>query len=189
MKEYRKGDKRGHFTFIESKEIYKNPWTTFYEDTVIRPDGKEEHYGITDIGDGVTVLGVSEEKEVYLLKGYLYAVDREMYLTASGNVEEGETPLEAAKRELLEEAGLISDNWIDAGEASGSPNLIKNTDKLFLALDAKEVAATDPDFESLTLHKFPLEEAYQMIVRGEMTYAFATVLILRAYLYFQKHES
>ena len=184
MKNHEKGAQRGHLTHVSSKQIYKDQWNDIQQDTVIRPDGTEEQWIITNIGNGVTILGVNTDKEVYLLRGYALAVDKEMYGCASGNIEPGEKPEEAARRELKEEAGLLSEKLVYFGQSGGPTNRVNNLDHLFLALDCTEIEASDPDQESLTIHKVPLEVALNMVLKGEIETSYAALLVFYAWHHF-----
>ena len=70
-------NKRGPYIVNEHTTVYKNPWTTFYEDKVTRPDGTDGIWGITDVGPGNAVLALDKDRNVYLARGYMYANDKE----------------------------------------------------------------------------------------------------------------
>ena len=66
--------------------------------------------------DGVIIYGLTPEKDkVLLVRQYRYALDRELIEIPAGKLEKGEDPLEAAKRELGEEAGLAAAEYRDLG--------------------------------------------------------------------------
>jgi NUDIX domain len=91
------------FTLISTKKIYENPWIYVREDTVIRPGGKNGIFGIVTMKDGVTVIAIDDEKNIVTTNEFAYALDRHSLELVSGGIDDGESPLECAKRELKEE--------------------------------------------------------------------------------------
>src|SRR5918911_392385 len=89
---------------ISTRVVYDNPWIKVREDVVIRPDGEQGIYGVVHFKNvAVGVLAV-EGEEVYLVGQYRYTLERYSWEIVEGGCPEGEEPLEAAKRELEEEA-------------------------------------------------------------------------------------
>jgi 8-oxo-dGTP pyrophosphatase MutT (NUDIX family) len=168
--------KRGPFEVIKSKKIYKNPWISVREDQVIRPDGKEGIFGVVEALDGVTILALNSENQVYLVKEYHYAQEREDYEAPSGGMDKGETPLAAAKRELKEEAGLTAKKWTYLGLVDPFTVVFKAPNHLFLAEDLKEGKSEEKEKGLIKLKKFPLGEVLGMIDEGKITHS-ATVAV------------
>src|SRR5260221_6611673 len=129
---------RGPFTIKSSKTVYKTPWIEVKEDEVIRPDGTEGIFGTIDYVPGLSIVALNKNNEIYLVKEYYYVLEEEGIQTPSGGVDSGESPLQAAKRELLEETGCVSDEWIDLGLVQPLTMIIKSPAKLFLAKDVTE---------------------------------------------------
>src|SRR6266568_3431323 len=103
--------KKGPFTVLNSKTVYKNDWIEVIEDEVIDAKGKPGLFGVIHYKSGVSVVALNAEREIYLIKEYNYALDNYNYKLPSGGIDAGETPLDGAKRELEEETGLIANNW------------------------------------------------------------------------------
>lgn len=97
------------FNLLDSKEVYKNLWIQVREDKVIRPGGKEGIFGIVTMVPGSTVLPLTSDGYVYLTKEYKYAISSQSTEVISGAIDKDENPLQAAQRELKEEAGLIAE--------------------------------------------------------------------------------
>jgi 8-oxo-dGTP pyrophosphatase MutT (NUDIX family) len=177
-------DKRGPYLIKDHKVIYKNPWTLFYEDSVIRPDGKDGVWGITDVGDGTAILALDSERNIYLAKGYMYANDKDILVLPGGKIDHNETPLDCAKRELEEEIGLRSDEWIHLGAYHVYPAIIRDKTDIYLALNATEHIASDPTGENFSIKKIPLKDAADMAMKGEIFHAMAAQAIMQAWYYF-----
>lgn len=98
-----------------STTVYENAWIRVREDAVTRPDGGSGIYGVVEVRHpAVFVVPVTDDDEVVL-------VELERYTTGALSLEvpaggsDGEEPLVAARRELLEETGLLADEWQDLG--------------------------------------------------------------------------
>lgn len=177
--------KKGPYKILGSKIVYKNPWISVIEDIVIRPDGKEGIFGVVDYGSGVSVVALDETNQIYLIKEYYYAVERYALEIPSGGIDAGETPLEAAKKELLEEAGITAKTWIELGFTDPLTMILKSPAYLFLAKDLQIVQ--DPEKE-IEVTRVPFEEAYQMVMDSLITHAPSCVAILKAKSYLDRKK-
>src|SRR4051812_8975783 len=98
--------KNGLWTIQGTTRIYQNPWVEVDEDTVINPAGKPGTFTTVKMKPGVSVLAFDDDGYVYLAGEFRYAVGRESIEVVSGGIDGDESPLAAAKRELLEELGI-----------------------------------------------------------------------------------
>ena len=99
-----------------TRTVYENAWVRVREDTVTRPDGSEGVYGVTEMKHpAVFVVPVTEAGEVLLVRMHRYPIDRESIEVPAGG-SDGEEPLVAARRELLEETGRSAATWTRLGE-------------------------------------------------------------------------
>jgi ADP-ribose pyrophosphatase len=91
------------------------------------------------------VVAVTESGEFLCFHQVKYAVEGETLATVGGYLEPGETPLAAAKRELLEETGYEASKWIELGRYRVDANRGAGTAHFFLALQAHHVADRNAD--------------------------------------------
>lgn len=91
--------------------------------------------------DFVNVVAVTEDNTFVCFRQTKYAVPDTTLAIVGGYLEPGEDPLAAAQRELLEETGYESANWIELGRYRVDANRGAGTAHLFLARDARRVAA------------------------------------------------
>ena len=108
----------GPWVIKESVPAYKNPWIEVTEDQVIRPDGKPGIFGLVNMKPGVSVLALDESGFVYLTDEFHYAIGKDSIEVVSGAIDNIESSLDAAKRELEEELGIKAEEWIDLGEVN-----------------------------------------------------------------------
>jgi len=99
------------------------------------------------IPDAAIVLSKTGQDEFLCFRHTKYAVEGTSLAPVGGMVEPGEDPLDTARRELLEEAGFVSEDWRRLGSFVVDPNRGVGKVDLFLAREAKRVAA--PDSEDL----------------------------------------
>lgn len=125
-----------------SKEIIlkQDRYLTVERHAVRLPDGQiiPDWTWIT-IPDAVNVLAVTGDLRFLCFRQRKYALDGISLAPVGGMLEPGEAPLEAAKRELLEEMGCQAEEWVNLGSFVLEPNRGIATMHMFLALNAKEV--------------------------------------------------
>ena len=113
--------------------------------------------------DYINVVVEMEDGRFLCFMQLKYAVDEPMLALVGGYLEPGEAPIASAQRELLEETGCISENWVKLGEFLVDPNRGVATGHLFLARGAQKITAIDSDDleeqEMLYLSRDELEAA------------------------------
>ena len=98
---------------IEWKKIKEEPFRAGFrkllKKTFQLPDGKIQDFDIKHEGPAVCVLALTKEKNVILVKQFRPGMEKVLLEMPGGAVDGGEEPLEAIKRELLEETGYTGD--------------------------------------------------------------------------------
>lgn len=168
------------FKLIERRVVYQNQYLTLHEDEVLRPNGSTGPFSWLEMKAGAIVLALSNQQEVYLVREYKYAVGRPSLEAVGGGIDPGETPIEAAKRELKEEAGLAATEWANMGVFESFTTLVRSPNHLFLARGVDEVGGHDPEEgEVLEVVKMPLTEAVDMVMRNEIMHGPTCCLLLK----------
>lgn len=170
---------RGPFEVVSSREVYRNKWLHLREDSVLRPGGTQGLFGIVEMVAGSSVLALDGEDYVYLGREYKYGVGMYSLETISGALNEGETPLDAARRELQEELGLAADDWTDLGTVNPFTTVVRSPNHMFLARALRRVAPSPDPGELVELVHMPFAVALGMVERGEITHAASCVAILK----------
>ncbi|RMD77988.1 MAG: NUDIX domain-containing protein [Gammaproteobacteria bacterium] len=138
-----------------------------YEGRVIRlelaevrlPDGRPMRVEHIRHPGGAAVAAVDPAGRVCLLRQWRPALERWLWELPAGTLEPGEPPLEAARRELAEEAGLEARRWEPLGRVAMAPGFCDELIHLFLARELRPVPPRREPGEVLEVHWLPLEEA------------------------------
>ncbi|MFZ0834805.1 MAG: NUDIX hydrolase [Mycobacterium sp.] len=137
-----------------------------------------EHYG------AVAVAAVDDRRRVAVIYQYRHALGRRLWELPAGLLDAaGEDPLETAKRELQEEAGLAAAEWRVLLDIASSPGFSDESVRVYLASGLAEVDRPHAHDEEadLSVHWFPLEIAAEMVLTGEVVNSSAVAGVLAAY--------
>lgn len=161
-------------------EKHRDPFLTVREDRVIRPDGRPGTYATASVKPGVAILPLVEDGTTYLVRQFRYAIGAESIEAACGGIDEGESPVAAARRELREELGLEAADWIDLGTIDLDTSNVVCKLTLFVARGLTHTDTHREATEAIESLQVPFDEAVRMVMSGEITHAASCVLILKA---------
>ncbi len=168
---------------IDEKKIYENPWIQLTHFDVINPSGGKGIYGKVHFnGIATGALPLDEELNTYLVGQYRFTIDRYSWEIPEGGGAFGIDPVESAKRELLEETGLVATEWTKLIEMHLSNSVTDEYAVIYLARNLSQHTASPEETEQLQVKKLPFEEAYQMVERGEITDSMSVAAILKVKL-------
>ena len=165
--------KKEKWDIIESEYLIRRPWLTARRDKVRLPDGRinPEHY-VLEYPDWVNVIAITEDGMFVMVEQYRHGL-RDVYTELVAGVSEpGEDPLEAAKRELLEEAGYSGGHWELLTVIGQNPSTCNNLTYCFLAQDVKKTAVQSLDeTEDIEVRLLTANEVFAMLMADEMKQA------------------
>ena len=155
---------------IESTPVVVNPYVNVEKNTVQLPDGEtiDDFYTVT-VPEASAVVALTEDGKLILKNEYRYACREELIEIPAGGIEKGENPLQAAQRELLEETGYTSKDWVYLVPGRECTSKLTSTMHIFLAKGCKKTAAQrlDPT-EQLEVMLVPVQTAVDMIISGKI---------------------
>ena len=139
---------------LSTEYLIRRPWLTARRDVAKLPDGRINYeYYVLEYPDWVNIIAITEEGMVVLERQYRHGLGKTCFELPCGVIEEGETPLQAAKRELLEETGYAGGEWKQLMTLSPNPATSNNLAHSFLATGVKKVAGQSLDAtEDIEVH-------------------------------------
>jgi ADP-ribose pyrophosphatase len=163
-----------------SELLAGSPWRTILHDRLRGDDGRETGYTYLAVPRAVFVVAVTAEDELLLVRQYRHPVRDWTLEVPAGSVQDGETPREAAARELAEETGGQSGDWLHLTTFYSSSAHLSLRSDAFLATGV-EVGAAAPDAdEHVELVRLPLAEALERARTGGFAEGQTALAILLA---------
>lgn len=138
-----KGDHtKGEIEIIEENMVYQNKFCKFFDDKVKFPSGANGTFLRLAVGDNysVAVLPVTKDGKMVFIKTFRHSARGWGYEVPKGYGSQHESPESCAKRELIEETGLTSDNFIYLGYYYETPSTLQFGLHCFVALDCIKVS-------------------------------------------------
>ena len=169
---------------LESEYLVRRPWLTARRDRLELPDGRiiPEYY-VREYPNWVNVIAITKDGQFVMERQYRHAARKISLELPCGVMEEGETPLEAAQRELLEETGFGGGQWKKLMELSPNPSAMSNTTHCFLAIGVEKIAEQHLDeTEELSVLFMTKEEVKRMLNENQICQALM-VAPLYKYIY------
>ena len=131
---------------LSTEYLVQRPWLTARRDVAELPDGRINHeYYVLEYPDWVNIIALTKDGKIVMERQYRHALGNTCYELPCGVIEKGETPLEAAKRELLEETGFAGGEWQEWMTLSPNPATSTNLAHSFLAVDVEKVSGQHLD--------------------------------------------
>lgn len=152
-----------------TKTVYENSWIKVREDAVIRPEGSAGIYSVMESKNSVIIVVFNHEQKVYLNYAFNYPFSKWTWGLPGGS-SDGESVIDASKRELLEETGILAESWTKLGTTRVCNGLMTEQMTSYLAEDLEygdRIVADDT--EIIDQGKFfTLNEVNELIINGEL---------------------
>ena len=163
----------GKWETLSSEYLFRRPWLTVRHDQVRLPDGRvNPEFYVLEYPDWVNVIAITEDGKFVFERQYRYGLGKTCYEIPAGVVEKGESPLDAAKRELLEETGYGEGNWSPLMTVSGNPSTTNNLTYCFLAKGVKKISGQHLDAtEDLTVCLLDTDQVYDLLANDQIRQA------------------
>lgn len=154
---------------IASREVYKcNLFRVTEDKAADRKTGFEIRRSVVRHAGSAVMMAVDEKKRVLLVRQYRLPAGKNLWELPAGRLDPGEKPLQAAKRELIEETGYRARIWRKLASFWVSPGYVQERMTIFLASDLTAGPATPMDDEQIEARWFTRKELQEMIRGGKI---------------------
>lgn len=161
------------WTILKSEYLIRRPWLTARRDHVRFPDGRENpEYYVLEYPDWVNVIAITKDGHFVMERQYRHALGRTSFELPCGVMENGEEPLEAIKRELLEETGYGGGEWRHLMDISANSSTMNNMTHCFLATGVEKISEPHlDDTEELEVYLLSREKVRELLKTNQFVQA------------------
>ena len=173
---------------LESKKLLsKGTWMNLRQEKVQLPSGAiVPEWFVLEFPEWINIIAITKDGDFVMEDQYRHALGETHYELPAGVVDEGETPLEAAKRELTEETGYGGGEWSLFMTTSPNPTNHTNRSYTFLAVGVEKLSEQhQEETEDINVDIFTREEVKQLLEAGEIIQALHAAPLWK---YFALHE-
>lgn len=159
---------------LSSKYIAQNgQWLQLRQEVVELPNGQViPTWYINDFPDWINVIAITKDGHFVMESQYRHGIGETHYELCAGVVEEGEDPMDTAKRELWEETGYTGGEWQPFMRLSPNPTNHSNWSHTFLAIGVeKNDTAHQEKTEDIQTHLMTREEVFELLQNNEIVQA------------------
>ena len=158
---------------ISSEYLIRRPWLTARRDTVELPNGNTNNeFYVLEYPDWINVIAITKDGEFVMIRQYRYGLGETRYELCAGVIDPGETPIEAAKRELYEETGYGNGDWIETNVISANPSTTNNLTHCFLATNVELISTQHLEkTEDISVHLLNATEVKTLLMNDSIKQA------------------
>lgn len=155
----------GRWETISSEYLFRRPWLTVRHDQVRLPDGRiNPEFYVLEYPDWVNVIAITEDGRFVMERQFRQGLGKTCFEIPAGVLEKGETALEAARRELMEETGYGEGTWEEIMTVSGNCSTTSNLTHCFVAKGVRKVSGQHLDStEDLCVYLLTLEQVRELL--------------------------
>jgi 8-oxo-dGTP pyrophosphatase MutT (NUDIX family) len=176
-----KPDHKNPWSTLSSRLVYDNPWIRLREDQVIRPDGNQGIYGVVHFRNhAVGVIPVDDQGRIWMVGQYRYPIGKYSWEIPEGGgiLEDNETPEDTARRELVEETGLIAGKLEFLATSHLSNSVSDELAYIFRATELTEGPSRPEGTEQLQIKVMTWDEVWGLLQRSEITDSMTVIALL-----------
>ena len=161
------------WTILKSEYLIRRPWLTARRDHVRFPAGRENpEYYVLEYPDWVNVIAITKDGHFVTERQYRHALGRTSFELPCGVMENGEEPLEAIKRELLEETGYGGGEWRHLMYISANSSTMNNITHCFWATGVEKISEPHlDDTEELEVYLLSREKVWELLKTNQFVQA------------------
>ena len=173
---------------VSSRLLFEGRAVKLRIDTVQTASGRETTREIVEHADCVAIIAVDAEDKVLLVKQFRKPVEKELLEIPAGGIDPGESPEDAARREMQEESGYLPQKLKRLGGFYSAPGYCTEYLSLYLASELTPGRLFAEDTEGIEVVWTPLSKVPELIASGRIEDA-KSIAGLLAYLERRKRQS
>ncbi len=166
------------YTIIGSQIAWSCPWYRVRQDDLRLENGHTAVYNVIEKSDAVYVLPITPAGEIVLIHTYRHTIQQWSWELPAGNIQPGQTALDAAVMELREEVGGVSSRWQKLGEFYAGNGICNEKTTLFLARDVSLTEAKHEPLEFIEIHTLDTAVVQRLMQSNEINDALTVLAIL-----------
>ncbi len=153
---------------LDSEVIYKGKIIDVYKDRVLCPNGNESYREVVRHCKASCILAITNEGKIIIERQYRYPYDEVIYEFPAGKCDEGEDPLDSARRELLEETGYYAHEVEYLGKMYPTCGYTDEVIYLYLAKNLEKREQHLDENEALNIYEISFDELIELVNNGEL---------------------
>lgn len=185
-----KNEDERQWSVLSSEYIICRPWLTARKDVLRLPDGRiNPEFYVLEYPSWVNVIAVTADDRFVMVRQYRHGLGVMSTELCAGVVEDGEEPVDAARRELLEETGYTGGQWSLQCVISGNPSTTDNLTYCYLAVGVEPTGSQHLDpTESIEVLTMSRDELLDFMKSDQMKQSLMLAPLWR-YFYLNGHEN
>ena len=176
---------------IESRYLIQRPWLTARKDIVKLPDGRiNPEFYILEYPDWVNVIAITKDNKFVMVEQYRHGLGDVFIELVAGVIEKNESPINAAKRELLEESGYGNGKWELLTVISQNPSTTTNLTYCFLAIDVEKIDSQHLDStEDIAVRLLSENEVKELLMEDKIKQSLMAVPLWKYFYMAEKNNT
>jgi ADP-ribose pyrophosphatase len=163
---------------ISMRELYRNQWLAIEAHDIVHPRGEPGQHVLV-VTPRPSAIVVEDGDNILFARQARFGARRRVIEIVKGGCAAGESALECAQRELLEELGLAAASWIELGTLYEIPSIMSEPVRLFVASQVRHEKSNPEPSESIELVRMPAREAIAAAMGGAIDDAVTVAALFR----------
>lgn len=172
---------------VSSDIKFKGKIVTLRLDQAELCNGKIVNREVVEHPGGVGIIPIDREGFCYMVRQFRYPFGKELLEIPAGKLEYGEEHFPCAVRELSEETGFSAEEMTYLGACATSPGFSSEVLHIYLARKLETGEMHPDENEFLNVEKYPFEDVYEMVMKGEITDGKTIIAVLKAREYIRRN--
>ncbi len=165
---------------LKTKEVFESPWIKVIKNEVLNPAGRAADYNYVHFKNlAIGVIAMDSDKNIWLVGQFRYPINVYSWEIPEGGGKLDIHPVESAKRELMEETGIVAESFTEILKMHLSNSATDEKSITYLATGLSFEEPRPEESEVLQIKKIPFPEAFEWVINEKITDAISVASILK----------